>query len=95
MIQTRDFVKNKRYTLILDFNRESENNTIKDVLYPEVTVTKCNREDSTNHCEGLTENTNCEKINCLISKNIRSRAATRLQSRFRGNRARTLKKKKP
>ena len=95
MIQTRVFVKNNRYTLILDFNRESQKNEINDVLYPEVTVTKCNREDSTNHCEGLTEITNCKKINCRISKNTRSRAATRLQSRFRGNRARTLKKNKP
>ena len=84
--------KNK-YTLILDFNRESQKTNLDIILRPDVTVTKCNREDSTNHCEGLTETTPCKKINCRISNNTRSRAATRLQSRYRGNRARTLNKR--
>lgn len=91
MIETRSS-KNK-FTLILDFNRESQKTDLDIILRPDVTVTKCNREDSTNHCKGLTETTPCKKINCRISNNARSRAATRLQSRYRGNRARTLNKR--
>ena len=55
--------KNK-YTLILDFNRESQKTDIDFILRPDVTVTKCTREDSTNHCEGLTETTPCSINDC-------------------------------
>ena len=91
MIETRSS-KNK-YTLILDFNRESQKTDVDIILRPDVTVTRCTRENSSNQCKGLTETTPCEKINCRISNNARSRAATRLQSRYRGNRARTLNKR--
>ena len=55
--------KNK-YTLILDFNRESQKTDLDIILRPDVTVTKCTREDSTNHCEGLTEITPCSINDC-------------------------------
>tara|TARA_B100001094_G_C18165728_1_gene791936 strand:+ start:623 stop:2044 length:1422 start_codon:yes stop_codon:yes gene_type:complete len=63
MIETRNFYK-KKYTLILDFNRESQKTELDDILRPDVTVTRCTREDSTNQCEGLTENTSCSINDC-------------------------------
>lgn len=63
MIETRNFYK-KKYTLILDFNKESKKTELVDILRPDVTVTRCTREDSTNQCEGLTENTSCSINDC-------------------------------
>lgn len=63
MIQTRNFYR-KKYTLILDFNRESKKKDLDDILRPDVTVTRCTREDSKNQCEGLTETTSCSINDC-------------------------------
>ena len=57
-------LKNEKYTLILDFNRESQKTELDNILRPDVTVTRCTREDSTNQCEGLTENTSCSINDC-------------------------------
>ena len=61
------FIK-KKYTLILDFNKESKKTELVDILRPDVTVTRCTREDSTNQCEGLTENTSCSINDCRNKK---------------------------
>ena len=62
MIQTRDV--NNIYTIILDFNRDAEKNisySDGDILYPDITVTLCPREDSTNKCKGNTPCNNKDK----------------------------------
>ena len=54
----------KKFTLILDFNRESQKTDLDAILRPDVTVTRCTRENSSNHCEGLTETTPCSINDC-------------------------------
>ena len=63
MIETRNFFK-KKFTLILDFNRESLNTDIDIILHPDVTVTRCTRENSSNHCQ---DTSRCSPEDCRSS----------------------------